>query len=289
MIWSGRLLHSLSDTLDGEEIMNLRKQLIVKPGKEAGLAQRDPRATPGVRDKDEAQESVKKNIQRLAELQYLLYAESKRAVLIVIQAMDTGGKDGVIRHVMTGMNPQGCRVTSFKVPSSEELKHDFLWRIHREVPPAGEFGIFNRSHYEDVLVVRVHKLVPEETWSRRYEQINAFERLLTQNNVTVVKFFLHISKDEQKRRIQERLDDPTKHWKLSSADFKERNYWAGYMQAYEDALTRCSTPWAPWYVIPANHKWSRNHSVSQILVETLQELDMKFPAPAVDVKKIRLK
>lgn len=269
--------------------MNLKQQLIVKPGKKAGLAQRDPEATPGAQDKDEALELVKKNTRRLAELQYLLYAESKRAVLIVIQAMDTGGKDGVIRHVMTGLNPQGCRVTSFKVPSSEESKHDFLWRIHRAVPAAGEFGIFNRSHYEDVLVVRVHKLVPEEIWSRRYEQINAFEKLLVQNNVTVVKFFLHISKEEQKRRIQERIEDPTKQWKLSPADFQERNYWAAYMQAYEDALTRCSTPWAPWYVIPADRKWSRNLAVSQILVETLKGLDMKFPEPTVDVSKIRVK
>jgi PPK2 family polyphosphate:nucleotide phosphotransferase len=269
--------------------MNLKQQLIVRPGKKAGLARRDPGATPGARDKDEALELVEKNTRRLAELQYLLYAESKRAVLIVIQAMDTGGKDGVIRHVMTGLNPQGCRVTSFKVPSSEELKHDFLWRIHRAVPAAGEFGIFNRSHYEDVLVVRVHKLVPEEIWSKRYEQINAFEKLLTQNNVTVVKFFLHISKEEQKRRIQERIEDPTKQWKLSPADFQERKYWADYMQAYEDVLTRCSTPWAPWYVVAADHKWSRNLAVSQILVETLKGLDMKFPEPTVDVKKIQVK
>jgi PPK2 family polyphosphate:nucleotide phosphotransferase len=269
--------------------MNLKQQLIVRPGKKAGLARRDPGATPGARDKDEALELVKKNTRSLAELQYLLYAESKRAVLIVIQAMDTGGKDGVIRHVMTGLNPLGCRVTSFKVPSSEELKHDFLWRIHRAVPAAGEFGIFNRSHYEDVLVVRVHKLVPEEIWSKRYKQINAFEKLLTQNNVTVVKFFLHISKEEQKRRIQERIEDPTKQWKLSPADFQERKYWADYMQAYEDVLTRCSTPWAPWYVVAADHKWSRNLAVSQILVETLKGLDMKFPEPTVDVKKIQVK
>jgi PPK2 family polyphosphate:nucleotide phosphotransferase len=269
--------------------MNLRKKLIVKPGKKAGISSRNPKTTPGVRNKDAALELVEKNTRRLAELQYLLYAESKHAVLIVIQAMDTGGKDGVIRHVMTGLNPLGCRVTSFKVPSPEELKHDFLWRIHQAVPARGEVGIFNRSHYEDVLVVRVHKLVSEEIWSRRYEQINAFEKLLTQNNVKVLKFFLHISKDEQKQRLQERLDDPTKQWKLSAADFQERNYWADYTQAYEDALTRCSTPWAPWYVIPANRKWSRNFSISQILVETLEELDMKFPAPSVDVAKIRVK
>ena len=269
--------------------MKLSSELIVEPGKKARIGHRDPEATPGEADKDTALELVGKNTRRLAELQYLLYAESKRAVLIVIQAMDTAGKDGVIRHVMTGLNPQGCRVTPFKVPSSEEMRHDFLWRIHRAVPAAGEVGIFNRSHYEDVLVVRVHKLVPKDIWSERYTQINAFEKLLTENNVTVVKFFLHISKDEQKRRLQDRLDDPTKHWKLSAADFQERNYWADYVRAYEDALTRCSTPWAPWYIIPANRKWSRNLAVSQILVEILEELDMQFPAPSVDVSKIRVR
>ncbi len=269
--------------------MELGQHLIVEPGKKAKISRRDPAETPGIKDKQEALDVVEKNIARLAELQYLLYAENKRAILIVVQAMDAGGKDGIIRHVVTGLNPQGCKVIPFKVPSAEEIRHDFLWRIHKAVPAAGEFGIFNRSHYEDVLVVRVHKLAPKPVWSERYEQINAFEKMLAQNNVTILKFFLHISRNEQKKRFKERLEDPTKQWKLSSADFTERDYWDDYMKAYEDALTRCSTPWASWYVIPANHKWFRDLAVSQIIVETLEGLKMKFPEPSVDVRKIHIK
>jgi PPK2 family polyphosphate:nucleotide phosphotransferase len=202
--------------------------------------------------------------------------------------MDAGGKDGTIRHVMSGLNPQGCRVSSFKVPTEEELAHDYLWRIHRAVPGKGEIGIFNRSHYGDVLVVRVHNLVPKRVWSKRYDQINAFENILAENGVTIVKFFLHISKDEQKQRLQERLDDSSKHWKVSAADFEERKYWDDYTEAYEDVLSRCSTPWAPWYVIPANRKWFRNLAVAGILVSTLEDMDMRFPKSKLDLSKFSL-
>ncbi len=268
--------------------MKLSQELVVRPGSKPKLDRRDPAATPGAKDKNSAVEVIETNTKRLAELQYLLYAENKRTVLIVIQAMDAGGKDGIIRHVMTGLNPQGCRVTPFKVPSSEEMHHDFLWRVHKAVPAVGEVGIFNRSHYEDVLIVRVHKLVSRRVWSARYRQINAFEEMLALNNVTILKFFLHISREEQKQRFRQRLSDPTKQWKISDADFAERRYWDDYMTAYEDALSQCSTPWAPWYVIPSDHKWFRNLAVSQIVVERMEALGMKFPKPSVDVEKIRL-
>ncbi len=269
--------------------MKVSTQLIVEPGCKARLRDRDPEATPGIKGREAAEKALAKNMKRLEELQYLLYAESKRAVLIVFQAMDAGGKDGTIRHVMSALNPQGCSVTPFKVPTSEEAKHDFLWRIHKATPRLGEFAIFNRSHYEDVLVVRVHNLVPKSIWAKRYDHINSFEKLLAESQVSIIKFFLHISKDEQKERFQNRLEDPTRQWKLSSADFSERDYWDDYIEAYEDALTRCSTPWAPWYVIPANKKWCRNLAVSQILVEALEDLGMKFPPPSLDVSKVRLK
>lgn len=269
--------------------MSLTAHLRLKPGHKARLQHRNPKATPGVKSKAASEAALAKNMARLAELQYLLHAESKHAVLIVFQAMDTGGKDGTIRHVMSTLNPQGTVVTSFKVPTAEEANHDFLWRIHKATPRVGEFAIFNRSHYEDVLVVRVHNLVPEKVWSERYDQINNFEKLLAENHVKILKFFLHISKDEQKKRIERRLDDPTRQWKLSEADFAERDYWNDYIQAYEDALTQCSTAWAPWYVIPANKKWFRNLAVSQILVESLEELKMKFPQTTLDLSKIKLK
>jgi len=269
--------------------MKLSSRLMVEPGNKARLEHRKPSATPGTANKANAEAALKRNTSRLAELQFLLYAESKHAVLIVLQALDAGGKDGTIRQVMTSLNPQGVLVTSFKVPTSEELKHDFLWRIHKHVPHLGEFGIFNRSHYEDVLVVRVHDLVPKSIWAARYDQINEFEKLLADSGVKIFKFFLHISKEEQKQRFEKRLRDPTRQWKLSEADFTERDYWGDYMQAYEDALTRCSTPWAPWYVIPADKKWFRNLAVSQILVEGLEELDMHFPPPSLDVTKVKFK
>jgi len=269
--------------------MNFGKRFRVTPGHKVKLSRFDPDDTAGFKDKSEAKDLLEKNISRLSDLQYLLYAENERALLIVLQAMDAGGKDGTIRHVMSGVNPQGCRVTSFKVPSAEEASHDFLWRIHKAVPARGGIGIFNRSHYEDVLIVRVHGLVPKSVWEQRYGQINAFERILADNNVTILKFFLNISKDEQKARLKSRLKDADKNWKISPADIDERKYWDDYMKAYEDALTRCSTDWAPWYIIPANGKWFRNLAVSQIIVETLERFDMKFPPPAHDLSKIVVK
>lgn len=268
--------------------MTLTQQLRVAPGRKLDLARVHAGATPGVRSKAKAEALLARNLEQLRDLQYLMYAENRRSLLIVLQAMDSGGKDGTIRKVMSGLNPQGCTVASFKVPSDEERDHDFLWRIHKEMPRRGNFGIFNRSHYEDVLVVRVHESVPAAVWKARYEQINAFERILAENDTVIVKFFLHIDKDEQLERLKARIDDPTKHWKISSSDFSERKLWDDYQAAYQEALTRCSTAVAPWYVIPANHKWYRNYAVSQILVETLAKLDMKFPKPSVDIRKLRV-
>jgi PPK2 family polyphosphate:nucleotide phosphotransferase len=208
---------------------------------------------------------------------------------VVLQATDAAGKDGVVRHVLSGLNPQGCDVTSFKVPSTIERQHDFLWRIHQAVPAFGSIGVFNRSHYEDVLVVRVHHLAPRHVWSARYDQINAFEKLMSDNGVTILKFFLHISKAEQKQRLEARLDDPIRNWKISPADFKERRRWNDYVEAYEAVLNRCSSSVTPWYVIPSNKKWFRNLAVSQIIVETLERMNPKFPKPSFDLLRIKVK
>jgi PPK2 family polyphosphate:nucleotide phosphotransferase len=269
--------------------MNLSEKLLVRPGQKVVLSKIDPDETPGYRRKPDVASLLERNTARLVELQYLLYAENRRALLVVLQAMDTGGKDGTIRHVMSGLNPQGCRVQSFKVPSAEELDHDFLWRVHPAVPPKGEVGIFNRSHYEDVVAVRVHRLRPRSVWEKRYQQINAFERHLADNDVAILKFFLHISKEEQRNRIQARIDDPTKRWKLSPADFEERKHWSEYQRAYEDALSRCSRPGAPWFIVPANKKWYRNAAVSSIIVETLESMRMRFPKPTFDLSRYKLR
>jgi len=230
-----------------------------KGGKEAGLAQ------------------LEKLSDKLDGLQELLFAEHKHKVLVVLQAMDTGGKDGAIRRVFSGVNPAGVRVASFKAPAPEELDHDYLWRIHKQVPGKGEMVIFNRSHYEDVLIVRVHNMVPAEVWSKRFEQINAFERTLAENGTTILKFYLHIDLDEQKERLQARLDDPTKRWKFRLGDLDERKLWPDYMKAYEDVLSKTSTKNAPWYIVPANRKWFRDLVISSMLVETLEGLKMKYP------------
>jgi len=264
----------------------LSRKLMVEPGQKVRLSKTDPDSTDGVKNKQEAEERLEKNVARLAQLQYLLYAEKKRAVLIVFQAMDAGGKDGTIRQVMSGLNPQGCRVIPFKVPAGEEREHDFLWRIHKATPAYGEIGIFNRSHYEDVLVVRVQNLVPKAVWAERYKHINAFESLLDESGVKVLKFFLHISREEQQARLRERLQDREKHWKVSAADFEDRKRWNDYMAAYEDVFRECSTSWAPWYIIPANKKWYRNLAVSQIIVEALEEMDLQLPKPAEEVTKL---
>jgi len=268
---------------------HLFDRLRVKPGLKVNLKDYDPSDTHGINDKEEAEKTLARHIARLAELQYLLTAEARNAVLVVLQALDTGGKDGTIRHVMTGLNPQACKVTAFKVPTPEELAHDFLWRVHKAVPAKGEIGIFNRSHYEDVLVVRVRKLAPKSVWSRRYRDINDFERILAGGGVTILKFFLHISKREQAERLRERMADPTKNWKLSEADFDDRPHWGEYAEAYEDALSQCSTERAPWFIIPANKKWFRNLAVSDILIHAMEGLAMKFPKPSVDISKLRIK
>ena len=266
---------------------NFSKELRINPGKKVKLKHYDADETLGWEKGKHTTETLDKTIAKLDQLQYLLYAEHKHALLIVLQGLDAAGKDGTIRHVMTGMNPQGTHVTPFKVPSAEEAAHDFLWRIHKAVPKYGDIGIFNRSHYEDVLIVRVHDLVPKRIWSERYDQINRFEQMLAEENVHILKFFLHISKEEQRKRFQERIDDPDKRWKISESDFSERKFWDDYTKAYEDALTRCSTERAPWFVIPSNKKWFRNLAVSRIIVETLENLDMKFPPPCIDVKKLK--
>jgi PPK2 family polyphosphate:nucleotide phosphotransferase len=258
----------------------------VKPGQLVNLADWDPQDQGDFDNKKDGQAEVKKLNQDLTELQELLYAENKRKLLIVLQAMDTGGKDGVIRHVFDGINPQGVKVASFKVPTPVELSHDFLWRIHQQTPARGAIVIFNRSHYEDVLVVRVHNLVSPEVWDRRYDHINAFERLLVDEGATILKFYLHISEEEQAKRLQARLDEPHKQWKFSRRDLDERKLWPQYMNAYEDALSRTSTEWAPWYVVPANRKWYRNWVISQIVVATLRGFDMRYPQPEEDLDGI---
>jgi PPK2 family polyphosphate:nucleotide phosphotransferase len=268
--------------------MNLEKRFQVPPQEKFKLSGRDPEDTAGISNKEKCEATLAKNIDRLFELQTLLAASNQYAVLIVLQAMDAGGKDGTIRHVMTGLNPQACRVTSFKVPSGEEAAHDFLWRVHKAAPRRGEIEIFNRSHYEDVLVARVHKLVPKSVWQARYDQINQFEKILVDNKTIILKFFLHISKEEQKRRLKQRMQDPLKNWKISEADFAERKFWGEYVEAYEDALSRCSTKHAPWYVIPANKKWFRNLAVSQIIEDRMSALDMKYPPTKVDLSQIKM-
>jgi PPK2 family polyphosphate:nucleotide phosphotransferase len=256
------------------------KQYLVKPGSKVDLSIWDPNDEGDYKgNKKKALAEVAKLDRRLGELQEILYAEHKQKVLIVLQAMDTGGKDGTISHVFESVNPQGVRVESFKVPSQEELDHDYLWRIHRVVPEAGEMVIFNRSHYEDVLVVRVHKLITPTVCKRRFEQINAFERILSENGTTILKYFLYIDLDEQKERLQDRLDDPTKVWKFKLADLKERKLWPEYMKAYEQVLTHTSTAYAPWHVVPANHKWYRDLIISTTLVSALEKLNLKYPEP----------
>ncbi len=247
------------------------------PGRKFRLRDFDAGYRGGIKNKKNARQELDENIAVLADLGYRLYAEDRRSLLLVLQGMDTAGKDGTIRHVMRGFNPQSCRVTSFKQPGVEELAHDFLWRVNLAAPRKGFVGIFNRSHYEDVLVVRIHKLVPKSEWESRYERINLFEKLLRDGGTTIVKVFLHIDKEEQRRRLQARLDDPNKRWKFSRADLKEREYWNDYQRVYEAALTRCNTEYAPWHVIPANRKWYRNLVVSRILRKTLEKMSPQFP------------
>jgi len=269
--------------------MNYEEKFRVKPGSRVRLDRIDADFKDKHEDQASALGEIEKFMLQLRELQYLLYAEDRRSLLIILQAMDAGGKDGTINHVLGNMNPQGAKVYGFKVPSAEEAAHDFLWRIHQAAPQRGQVAIFNRSHYEDVLVSRVHNLVPKKVWSKRYDLINDFEKNLVDNGTHILKFYLHISADEQLRRFKQRLDDPARHWKISDSDYKEREYWDDYTKAFEDALSNCSTAHAPWFVIPADHKWFRNLAVSQIVVETLESLKMQFPNPAVDIKEVKEK
>jgi PPK2 family polyphosphate:nucleotide phosphotransferase len=255
----------------------MHQDYLLRPNEPARLSERSALPTEEGLRKREARAQLAELHPRLNELQELLYANRRHALLIVLQGMDTSGKDGVIKHVVGAFNPQGCRVASFKAPTALELSHDYLWRVHRVTPPKGMVGIFNRSHYEDILVVRVENLVHPEVWGQRYDQINDFERLLAENGVIVCKFFLHISHDEQRKRLAERLADPTAHWKFNPSDLEARNKWDDYMAAYEAALERCNTPYAPWYIIPADKKWYRNLVISRILRDRLQELDMQWP------------
>jgi len=258
----------------------------VKPGQKIKLKDIDPDDTGQFDNKEMAKDILAQNIERMAELQNILYAENKHALLIILQAMDAGGKDGAIRKIMSGINPQGVRVTSFKRPTEEELAHDFLWRIHRAAPRQGMIGIFNRSHYEDVLVVRVHNLVSTSVWQQRYEHINNFERLLADSGVTILKFYLHISKEEQKERLLARLDQPHKRWKFDPRDLDERKLWDDYMEAFEAVLSKCSTKVAPWHIVPANKKWYRNLIISEAIVKTLEGLELKYPEPMTDLDGI---
>ncbi|OGN95578.1 MAG: polyphosphate kinase 2, partial [Chloroflexi bacterium RBG_13_50_21] len=267
--------------------MRYANEFRIKPGSKVNLGKIDAHYHGGYDNEESTISELNQYSQRLSELQAVMYAENKHALLIVLQAMDGGGKDGTIHHVMAAMNPQGCSVESFKVPTAEELAHDYLWRIHEHTPRKGHITVFNRSHYEDVLVVRVHNLVSKDIWSKRYNEINAFERQLVNSGTTVVKFFLHIDKEEQLKRFRDRLDEADKQWKISASDYTEREYWDDYQQAYMDALGKCSFNYAPWYVIPANHKWFRDLAVSQILVDTLETLNMKYPEPSVDLVSIK--
>jgi PPK2 family polyphosphate:nucleotide phosphotransferase len=261
----------------------------VEPGKKVDLSKWATDDTGPFKGKEDAKHDIKRNIKRLIELQDLLFASASHSVLIVLQAMDAGGKDGAIAHVFSGVNPQGCNVNSFKVPSQVEASHDFLWRYHQACPARGMIEIFNRSHYESVLVERVHKIAPKEIWSRRYEQINGFEHMLFSEKTVILKFFLHISKREQRKRLQARLEDKAKNWKFSPADLAERKRWDDYTEAFEDALKYCSTDEAPWYVVPADHKWFRNWVLSDTIVRTLEKLNLKPPPQAESLDKIKVR
>jgi PPK2 family polyphosphate:nucleotide phosphotransferase len=254
------------------------------PGEEVDLKSLSTRGRDFHDDRKAAESEFLELRDELAELQHRTYAEGRRQLLVVLQAMDAGGKDGTIRHVFRGVNPQGVQVTSFKQPTPEELSRDFLWRVHRAVPPAGTIGIFNRSHYEDVLVVRVEELVPEDEWRRRYQHINDFERLLDSSGTKILKFFLHLSKDEQEERFNDRLSKPEKRWKFSQQDLVKRSHWDRYVPAYEDALTQCGTECAPWFVIPADQKWYRNLAIARVIVDTLRTMDPQYPTPEIETE-----
>lgn len=269
--------------------MNYRKKFIVEPGSKVRLGKIDPAFTGKHESHETAIAETAKEVARMDRLQYLLYADAGQSLLIVLQGLDAAGKDGVIRHLFTGMDPQGTSVFGFKQPNKDELAHDFLWRVHRRAPGNGEVVIYNRSHYEDVLVVRVHKLVPRSIWSERYDLINDFESMLSENRTRILKFYLHISPDEQLARFRQRLDDPARRWKISDSDYSERELWPKYLEAYEEAIALTSTKRAPWFIIPSNHKWFRNLAISQIVADAMDEMGLKLPPPRVDLAAIRRK
>jgi len=275
---------------------DLTKAFRVTDGKQFRLKDWDPGDTRGFKSREKAQEALTQGIARLREDQDKLYAQDRWALLLIFQAMDAAGKDSTIKHVMSGVNPQGCQVSSFKAPSAEELDHDFMWRTTRRLPERGQIGIFNRSYYEEVLVVRVHpeilakqrireKLVTKDIWKERYEDMNAFERYLTRNGTVIRKFFLHVSKEEQKQRFLERLTEPEKNWKFSLQDVKEREHWDAYMQAYEDMIRSTSTEASPWYVVPADHKWFTRVVVAEVIADTLESLNLTYPKVDAEKKK----
>jgi PPK2 family polyphosphate:nucleotide phosphotransferase len=269
--------------------MDYRKKFMVEPGAKIRLSKIDASYTGKDETHEQALPKIQTHVERMDKLQYLLYADNRQSLLVVLQALDAAGKDGVVRHLFSGMNPQGTFVFGFKQPSKYEAAHDFLWRAHLRTPGKGEVVIFNRSYYEDVLVVRVHKLVPESVWSKRYKLINDFEKMLSQNGTTILKFFLHISPEEQLSRFKQRLDDPSRNWKISESDYSERELWPQYMGAYEKAIALTSTKRAPWYIIPANQKWFRNLAVSQIIADAMDEMGLQVPATQVDIAEIRRK
>jgi PPK2 family polyphosphate:nucleotide phosphotransferase len=269
--------------------MDYRERFVVEPGRKVRLGKIDPSYTGKHESHEKALPRIRKHLERMDKLQYLLYADADQSLLVVLQALDAAGKDGVVRHLFTGMNPQGTSVVGFKQPSKVESDHDFLWRVHQHTPGKGEITIFNRSHYEDVLVVRVHDLVPRSVWSKRYDLINDFEKLLVQNRTHVLKFYLHISPDEQLARFEQRLDDPSRHWKISESDYSERELWPKYVAGYEEAIEETSTKHAPWFVVPSNHKWFRNLAISEIIADTMDEMRLKLPPTRVNIADIRRK
>jgi PPK2 family polyphosphate:nucleotide phosphotransferase len=269
--------------------MDYREKFVVEPGAKVRLSKIDPSYKGKYESHEKAAPEIAQNLERMQTLQYLLYADGSQSLLVVLQALDAAGKDGVVRHVFSGVNPQGTAVFGFKQPSKEEAAHDFLWRAHLRTPAKGQIVIFNRSHYEDVLVVRVHNLVPESVWSKRYDLINDFEKMLSANGTHILKFYLHISPEEQLARFAQRLDDPSRNWKISESDYSERKLWPQYVDAYQDAMASTSTKRAPWYVIPANHKWFRDLAISQIIADTMDEMGLKLPPAQVNIADIRRK
>jgi len=267
--------------------MDYRKKFLVEPGGKVRLNRIDPDFTGKHESREEAAPAIAKQVARMDRLQSLLFADGDQSLLVVLQALDAGGKDGVIRRLFSGMNPQGTKAVGFKTPSKLEASHDFLWRAHASAPAKGEVVIFNRSHYEDVLAVRVHKLVSKEVWSNRYQLINDFEKTLSAHGTRILKFFLHISPEEQLARFKERLDDPASRWKISESDYAERKLWPQYIAAFEETLQRTSTPHAPWYVIPSNSKWFRDLAISEIVSDTLDDMGLTLPPPRVDIDDIR--